>query len=405
MFDFSTLTEKQAKGLKIATDRFNAGESHTTIAGYAGSGKTYLVRAIIEKLGLHPHEYAMATFVGKAALRLQQTGFPQATTLHKFLYESKPIFAKGTREIISFHHQPYPLSHFKESGLKLVIVDEVSMVPDKILHQLAATGLQVIMLGDPGQLPPIGADNGMLDRPHIFLDEIQRQAEGNSIIKLSKMIREGEKIKPFSDENVRIITPDELDPSMYDWADQIICGKNVTRTGINNTVRTRRGFTKAHPEIGDKVIITKNSWDFLNADGYPLVNGLIGTATRSFVNDDPRAQLLGQKSIIGLLDLDADFSSSPFIGIKYDARKFIEGKESFNMDINTKDPYKKINEIDFGYAITAHKSQGSEYDNVLAIEEVLSGKNHRRWLYTTVTRASEKLVLVANPSSSVWDLD
>lgn len=391
-----SLTKKQEEGLKIARQRYNLKERYTTIAGLAGSGKTYLSHMLLDALGIKEGEYLVGAYTGKAALRLQENGFPQAKTLHKLFYKSVKI--PGSDEFI---HIPLEKSLF--SQFKLIIIDEVSMVPDSMLRVIANTGLHVINIGDPEQLPPIGTDNGMLASPHIFLDEVVRQAEGNSIVRLAHAIRNREPIEPFCDGNVQMFPKEELSTGMLLWADQILCGKNATRHELNRIVREELGHTGNMPVVGDKIILTRNNWEFVNADGNPIINGLIGNITKvSEPIRDPRGNIINQASVYGYMNFVPDFNTAEFKNVKFDALPFLTGETSYVFDQNAKGA-EKINTVDFGFAITTHKSQGSEYSKVLGVEERLNRKNHRKWLYTMVTRASEKLVLAYDKNSEIWE--
>lgn len=389
------MTKKQEEGLKIARQRYNLKERYTTIAGLAGSGKTYLSHMLLDALGIKEGEYLVGAYTGKAALRLQENGFPQAKTLHKLFYKSVKI--QGSDDFI---HIPLEKSLF--SAFKLIIIDEVSMVPDSMLRVIANTGLHVINIGDPEQLPPIGTDNGMLASPHIFLDEIVRQAEGNSIIRLAHAIRNREPIEPFSDENVQMFPREELNTGMLLWADQILCGKNATRHELNRTVREELGHTGNMPVVGDKIILTRNNWEFVNTDGNPIINGLIGNVTRvSEPIRDPRGNIINQASVYGYMSFMPDFNTAEFRNVKFDALPFLTGETSYIFDQNAR-ATDKINAADFGFAITTHKSQGSEYSKGLGIEERMRGTNHHRLIYTMVTRFKDKCVLIYDKDSQLW---
>ena len=110
-----------------------------------------------------------------------------------------------------------------DSGLKVIVVDEVSMLPIEMWNLLLKHGIYVIAAGDPGQLPPVDkdSDNHVLDKPHIFLDEIMRQAQDSEIIRLSMWVREGKSISnfPCSNKQVMILKPDEVVTGTYLWAD------------------------------------------------------------------------------------------------------------------------------------------------------------------------------------------
>lgn len=157
------LSNKQLAGLKIAVQRYRDGEKYTVIAGFAGSGKSTLVRFIIEALNIHEENVCYATFTGKAAQVLLKKGNRNVSTLHKLLYKSFPK-PDGTFVRIPVEEIPYDV----------VIVDEVSMAPKTIMELLFQYNVHIICLGDPFQLPPVdkNEDNHLLDCPHIFLDEI-----------------------------------------------------------------------------------------------------------------------------------------------------------------------------------------------------------------------------------------
>lgn len=395
--DFLTvkLTLEQEEGYKIAVKRYKDKEKYTTIAGFAGTGKTFLTKIIIDGIGVREHELLVGAYTGKAAQKLQQTGFRNATTLHKMLYTS----IKTENGFVNI-----PKSKALFSGVKVILIDEISMVPDHILRIAAMLDIHIIMMGDPGQIPPIGKDNGMLLNPHIFLQKIMRQNEDNSIIRLSKMIREGEKITPFNDDFIRMYPREEIEPSMLMWADQIICSKNATRNNINKIVRLEKGFYDPTPMVGDKIIVTENDWDFSNSDGSSLINGLIGEIKYSgdLVAGEP-GSLINREILQSVVDIDPDYNTSVFTGVKYDALPFVKGIESYRPNRNV-ESIDRLHKIDFGYAITTHKSQGSEYSKVLGIEEIMKGGNsHVRLFYTLITRAEEKLIVGYDPNSFLWD--
>ena len=176
------LTKKQEEGLKIAIERYKNHEKYTVISGYAGTGKSTLVKFIIQSLpGIDPdQDVVYATFTGKAAQVLMSKGNSNAMTLHRLLYESIP------RPDGTFLRRPRG-----EIEYSIVVVDEVSMAPKDMIERLFSyCNIYVICLGDPFQLPPIDkeADNHLLDNPHIFLDEVMRQAMDSEIINLNLIL-------------------------------------------------------------------------------------------------------------------------------------------------------------------------------------------------------------------------
>jgi exodeoxyribonuclease-5 len=246
------LNEKQLAGLDLAVGRYRAGCKTTVIAGYAGTGKSTLVKFIIAALsedGIDPDKDVVFTsFTGKATQVLQKKGNKNVSTLHRLLYEHYP------RPDGTFYRRPVASIPFQ-----IVVVDECSMVPKELLNQLLKYKVYVICLGDPGQLPPVNKDedNHLLDKPDIFLDEIMRQEEQSEIIKLTMDIRAGKPLNHYIGKEIQILDKDELTTGMLQWADQIICSTNATRVSLNKQMRQLLGRGDA-PEDGDKVICLRN---------------------------------------------------------------------------------------------------------------------------------------------------
>jgi len=394
------LNEKQLEGLDLAVARYRAGEKTTIIAGYAGTGKSTLVKFIIAALaddGINPDEDVVYTsFTGKATQVLQKKGNKNVSTLHKLLFEHFP------RPDGTFYRRPVSSIDYK-----IVIVDECSMVPKDLLKRLAAYPVHIICLGDPGQLPPINKedDNHLLDVPHVFLDEIMRQEEESEIIKLTMDIRAGKPLNHFQGKEVQILDKEELTTGMLMWADQIICSTNATRVALNNQMRNLLGRGES-PEDGDKVICLRNYWEVCSEDGQPLVNGTIGTLHNSFNSFLRIPAYISGGRLTQIDTVVANFKSddeiTEFNNLTMDKKMILEGeptltwKENFKLGKNKNYMNSIPLSFTYGYAITGHKSQGSEWDNVLVIEEgfPFDKEEHMRWLYTCATRAAKKLVII-----------
>jgi len=391
------LTAKQEQGLKIAIERYNNHEPYTVIAGFAGVGKSTLIRFIIAALDIDPHFVTYIAYTGHAAQVLRTKGCHNAMTAHKLLYNSRP------RDDGTFIHIPVE----SLAPYKLVVVDEISMLPKRMWDQLLFYGVHVIALGDPGQLPPVAAENnGVLEHPHIFLDEVMRQAAESEIIQLTMDIRNGKTLEYHSGQEVKVVDRTELlKPGFLYWGDQIICGKNDTRRIINS--RMREGIWKEkyqqEPIVGDKLICLRNDWDIVSSSGDAMVNGLTGHMTYIRYAEDPKEMNPYMKRT-PIIDFTPDYDGAgSFTGIEIDYKLLTEGETTITRGYNSN--WKKIpkmfhpHEFDYGYAITCHKSQGSEFNKVIVLEEYLKGENredHIRWLYTAATRAAQKLIIVKN---------
>ena len=389
------LTKKQEEGLRIAVQRHRDHEKYTVIAGYAGTGKSTLVRFIIEALDVEPSKVCYATFTGKAAQVLVKKGNKNAMTLHRLLYDSIPRPGGGFTRIPK-----------KSLDYTVVVVDEVSMAPKSIMDKLFSHNAYVICLGDPFQLPPIekDEDNHLLDHPHIFLDEIMRQATESGIIRLTMDIRDNKPIELQKNDEVQVYSADALNTGMLQWADQILVATNLNRHSINDQMRQLKGFGP-EPQDGDKVICLRNYWDTINfTNGDPLVNGTIGTLKNPTPGKINVPLYAYDKGVINILSGQFESDADENFGIINMDPRIMKGGES---ELEWRDKYKlnklrpRIGEVvpkefTYGYAITCHKAQGSEWEKVLVIEEKFpfDKTEHARWLYTAATRASYKLVIV-----------
>ena len=390
------LTKKQQEGLELALDRYKNGEDYTIIAGYAGSGKSTLVKFIISALpDIDPEtDVVYTSFTGKATQVLSKKGNKNTSTLHKLLFHSVPKPDGG-----------FIRKRVSSIDYKVVVVDEISMVPKSLMDHLLSYSIHVIGLGDPFQLPPVdkNEDNHLLDHPHIFLDEIMRQAAESEIIQLTMKIRNGEPIDYFKGKEVQVLKRSELNTGMMQWADQILVATNATRNKMNSEMRELLGHGTM-PEDGDKVICCRNYWEKEADDGSILINGSIGTLK------DVQPKELSLPKYLNANVEKIDLISSNFIGegqedygrFGMDQKLILEGQKS--LDWRTEYRLAKSSkyanavpyEFTYGYAITCHRSQGSEWNKVLVIEErfPFDKEEHARWLYTACTRASEKLVLI-----------
>ena len=369
-----SLTRKQEEGLKIVINRYKQKIPYTIIAGYAGTGKSFLVNAIVEAFNFSEEEVAYCSYTGKAALVLQNQG-KNAVTLHKLLYYSYPDGKGG------FIHKP---KQFLDPQLKLIIVDEVSMCPKNLWNLLLKHRIYIIGLGDPFQLPPIGENTKVLDKPDIFLTEVMRQALDNDIIRYSMELRE-QKFLPLNlkGKNIRTHSKNELSSGMMEWSDQILCGKNSTRKEINKQMRKILN-KKDILDNGDKLICTKNYWDICSNEGKGnfLVNGYTGNVNNIKIKE---------KSItVNFYNNEDNFGVLPL-----DYKLLVDGaptivKNKFGKVI--KSPFV---EMEYGYAITVHKAQGSQFNKVLVYDDYWKKDlTYFKWLYTAISRSIDKVVIL-----------
>ena len=361
-----------------------------------GTGKSTLVKFAIAALNVEEDKVAYATYTGKAAEVLRKKGNSGACTLHKLLYEHIPMQGGG------FFRKAKPAL-----DVDIVVVDEVSMVPKSMVDLLLKHKVYVIFLGDPFQLPQIDKkeENGILDNPHVFLDEIMRQAAESEIIQLTMKIRNGEEIQPMRGKEVVILKANELTTGCLLWADQIVCFTNATRLNINTQMRDLLGYNGI-PKDGERIICLKNYWDDCNDNNDALVNGTTGILRNPFESFRRIPRFIkNDRHDLPIIqgDFYPDGSDDYFANVEIDKEMIMQGTPCIDWRVSYqlgkfKEKYGELRprEFDFAYALTCWKAQGSEWPNVLVIEErfPFDKLEHARGLYTACTRASEKLVLV-----------
>lgn len=358
----------------------------------SGTGKSTLVRFVIEALDI-PDEYIRyVAFTGKASEVLRKKGNPNAITAHKLLYQ-----ARQKKDGTYFFEPRRAL----EGLPRIIVVDEVSMLPKDMWNRLCTYPVYILALGDPFQLSPVlsSQENHVLDHPHVFLDEIMRQAAENDIIQISMKIRNQEKLKPYQGKDVQIFKNEDLCSGMLEWADQILTATNLQRHSINLNMKNGSNM----PVEEDKVICLQNKWDLLSEQENPIVNGTIGYLenlrlkeysyrTKSFWIPHVRVLNADVRTDDGDVYYDVPIDYKALLT----GEKTLTAKQEYAVR-NTKYPNPSLPvEFNYGRAITVHRAQGSEWSKVLVLEEnfPFDKVEHARWLYTAITRASEKATLI-----------
>lgn len=374
------------------------------LAGFAGTGKTTLLKhTITETLRLTPDKsVAFVTPTGKAATVLIRQGIA-ATTLHRLIYQSvtKETEVEVNGKKVKIEKLSFKRRETIDKSIKLIVLDEASMVSDDTLADILQFGVKLLLCGDNAQLPPVEGFNTFLKSPDFTLRQIVRQQLDNPIIQLSEAAREGKFIPygKYGDSvlvmSKRLFTGERRKHCLTN-ADQIICGINKTRSSLNNEIRSmlNRGVL---PESGDKLICTLNNWEqFIDSDfRFNLVNGIIGVAYNPFYDFS---------SGIGFMQFKVDFldemcpEALPFdTGIFTDNRYIYKHGDYFAKYDEDGEPCGAytLNRFEYGYCISCHKAQGSEFDNAVIFDESYAFKEDKnRWLYTAITRAKKKLILL-----------
>ena len=358
------------------------------LAGYAGTGKSTIVELILEQLEFEKDKRPVfACYTGKAALVLTQKTGRKVKTLHKLLYS--PEFLKGGG--VEFVRKAG--KDMKHVGL--AVIDEWSMVDGEIYEDLISFGFKVLCVGDTGQLPPVQKVANeeleyMLKNPDFLLTEIHRQAADNPIIYLSWLARTKQTI-PYGwhgkNKEVLVVNQqqwNQIKEKCYRTADQIICGKNVTRNRLNQEIRKTLDFSGTFPKPGEKLICTRNNWE-RELEGVNLVNGMIGYVETVDEKHGDKKHKLGSFK----MDFRPEFLDSFFEDVFVVKEKF-----KGNYVKLWREQYKMYDDFEFGYAITCHKSQGSQWENLVVIAERMNWETYHLWLYTAITRAEKRLILV-----------
>lgn len=214
-------------------------------------------------------------------------------------------------------------------------------------------------------------------------------------------IRDELPLKPIKGKEVIIANKKELNTGMLNWANQVICATNKTRHELNMTMRKLNGIESETPVDGDKLICLRNYWKENFQCEEPLINGTIGYLRNSFESFNKIPYYFGGGKI-PLICGEIESDGTIFKGLSMDEnmiiqeKKTLDSKTEYKLSRSRKTKHLIPLEFTYGYGITCHKAQGSQWDKVLVMEESFpfDKTEHARWLYTGCTRAIDKLVLI-----------
>lgn len=386
------LTTDQKIALYKLGNWYNLNKSQVFIlSGYAGTGKSTLISHFTDLVKINPNEFIYAAYTGKACNVLNSKGC-NARTIHHLIYDPRK---DKDGNLYFVKKDPEKLQQYK-----LIIVDEYSMIGHQVYQDLLSFGIRLILVGDPGQLPPVN-DYLSVGEPDAVLRTITRQSNDSPILYLATRIRCGDTIGygKLSDD-VMIVHKEDLPPEIYiDPSLQVICGYNSTKYEINDNCRKLLKHYGRYPEIGDRVICTANDWSFMFNDNMSLTNGMMGTVTKVIFPED--IDYTGDPDN-AMIDFDSSEVLNPkdprwltftmkvrFDGFNYPVPVKVN-RQCFDNSIMNYDEMEG-HWFEYSWAISAHKSQGSEFDNVLVLYEPVGDK--LKWLYTAVTRAKKGLII------------
>jgi exodeoxyribonuclease V len=372
------LSPQQDAALKAVGQWLKAGKPQLfRLFGYAGTGKTTLARHFAEHVD---GDVLFAAFTGKAAQVLRARGATKARTIHSLIYRPRGEEAVADDSTGKTSMSPtFKLNRQSPvARAKLIIVDECSMVDEALGRDLMSFGTPILVLGDPAQLPPISGGGYFTEHgPDFLLTEVHRQARDNPIVRLALDVREGRDLAAGDHGTVRVISRADVDQALVLKADQVLVGVNRTRRRYNGRLRELKGFAAQYPQAGDKLVCLRND------PQKGLLNGSLWkvmTAARETVK--PGINLL--------VSPEEDDPERGVAKIKLLKQAFEdpEGEIAWSQR-------KRFDDFDYGYALTVHKAQGSQWDEVVVFDEGWAFKEtRRRWLYTAITRAAERLTVV-----------
>lgn len=356
------LTEEQRKAVELAMDYVRSSSSDPVahrgrpffvIAGLAGTGKTTLINEVFQeclRAGLAPQ---VLTPTGKAASVLISKGV-NARTIHSFCYNFRDLDEDGK-----------PLFDFAgvDPSRRVLIVDEASMVDETVLGDLLSTRTTLVLVGDQGQLPPVSNDPRVLQSPDVTLQTIHRQALESPILRFAHRVREGKEPQPEVggvDVRYSLTAGFEAMRSRSDKDPMIIVGTNGYRHKLNEMLHD-----PAEPMV--KILVLRNN------PGLGLYNGQVITTNVLARDADGNPSMIQHRGE-GILCSPQGWGA-PSVGACGLVRR-------------------ELLLCDYGYAITCHKAQGSEWDDVLVVEDWTPKESADRWRYTAATRAKKNLVWV-----------
>ena len=407
-----TLTDGQARALDAA-DRLTKRKGFGAMvnAGFAGVGKTSMIRVFADQLGLP----IVITPTGKAASRVKEATGLSASTIHRWLYKSQENPKTGVVTFTRSSPDSIPVT-----PSRIVIVDEASMLgPDvwkdvnEICKQLE---LKLILVGDPFQLPPVQPPNAppfsvlspefaaSIGAERVEMTEVLRQAQDSPVIRASMALRNGAGLHALR-ELPRVESHQFWQACVWAFQNQgvVICHRNQTRFAINAGMRTSLGYVDEMPQVGEPLMVLKNEYTagLMNGESF-LFEGWARDEVRPEVFErvyDRYKQVeadtrFGGTTVnnkkttvtISLEELHGRLTEPGFTAISKTANTWSRLQSLFSGENIA--PHVHAN---FGYCYTGHKSQGSQWRNALVCLEPsvrLDEEDGRRWMYTAITRAS-----------------
>ena len=416
------------------------------LKGYAGTGKTTLISALVKSLPSVAKRSVLLAPTGRAAKVLSKYSNKQASTIHRKIYWIRS--RKNGNTYIKIKENTHTNTIF--------IVDEASMIPeasdssfgnrslldDLIQFVYDGIGCKLILIGDTAQLPPVhldispALDEGFLETTYlkdvitVTMKEVVRQSKESTVLSNATDLRNRISVDDFSyprfdvsSDVVRLESGEELQDQLetaYSVSGVtntiVLCRSNKRANIYNQQIRARIRFQENEISVGDMLMVVRNNYFWLGEESKAgfIANGDIVEVVRfketidryGFRFANLTVQLVDypdEKDLDVIVMLDTLSSETP--SLTYDEYKKLYNEVSLDYkgdrELNKKikeNPFFNALQIKFSYAITCHKSQGGQWDNVFVdlgyFKEDMLNKSYLRWLYTATTRASKKLYLI-----------
>ena len=447
-------TAEQEKAIFMMADFLTSAEdcSLLLLKGYAGTGKTLLISAVIKTLSILKQKTVLLAPTGRAAKVFSNYAGQKAYTIHRRIYRQKAF----SNEPVGFLSAP---NLHKDT---IFIVDEASMITndcagsyffgtgrlldDLIQYVYSGAGCRLMIIGDEAQLPPVMQTESPalnvdvlkgygLDVSTVLLTQVVRQEKDSGILSNATALREvllGGDTTRFP--KLMVGFPDFKEISGGDLIEEIssaysrdgmddtiiLTRSNGRATIYNNGIRNRVLYREEELSAGDRLMVARNNyyWASQEKDFDFIANGEIIQVVKvrrtyemygfHFADVIARFPDYDMELDVKVL-LDTLQSNTPALSKELNDKLFFSVLEDYS-DITTKsgkikkmkvDPHYNVLQVKYAYAVTCHKAQGGQWANVFVdfghITEEMINESFYRWLYTAITRASRRVYLVNLP--------
>jgi exodeoxyribonuclease V len=422
------LTSEQNGCIRQIQDWFlNSKDRYFVVSGEAGSGKTTVLTELIKRSNLNLKSFIVASPTTKAREVLrsklpEREGFrARLRTVASVVYKyARPKYDGQDLDFQKIGFKS-PSSDRRLEGVAWLIVDEASMIT-KEQHEQLTKYYRVIYFGDPDQLPPVIDEKSkdvpaeIFDKTNFMLKTIHRQSDNSPIIEVANKAKKGDQMEfffmdeaiSFYDEKDKNLTCDEFDRLLLDH-DVVITGRNVTRIMLNQKIRTMNGLSDfpgdSIPKPGEFLVATESHYekDIANGQRLQVIEflGEVDIRNDNVSKEYPDDKIMDYKVRVAVegnteSTIDLIISSQMLRG------SHIRGNKIVTKDISG--PASDVLRCDWGYVITVHKAQGSEWNKVLVIDDIVNNERipKRNWNYVAYTRAIERLSVVTLSRHSIY---